>query len=135
MPVPLSKMMETLSPKEREEVQRGAQEIIAQSRSLAEVRKALRLTQDDLAKALKTTQSNVAQIERKKDVMVSTLARVVKAMGGRLQLTVALPGKPPVALQLGETKGELALKKREKRRRTTAVTTGGAKSVSARARG
>jgi transcriptional regulator with XRE-family HTH domain len=126
MPVPLEKMLEEFTPEERARIDRNAADIVAQNRTLAQLRKSLNLTQAELAKALKTTQANVAQIEGKKDVMVSTLARMVKAMGGSLQLTVNVPGHEPVALKIGTAKGEPAIKPVRKRRYGTRVITGSA---------
>ena len=123
MPVPLEEIMARFTPEERVEIERGAQRIIAVSRTLAELRKALGVTQADLAKALKTTQGNIAQIEGKDDVMISTLERVVKALGGRLVLRVELPGHPPATLRLGRSKGKSTLKA-ERHRPATVVRTG-----------
>jgi len=123
MPVPLEEIMARFTPEERAKIERGAQRIIAESRTLAELRKALGVTQADLAKALKTTQGNIAQIESKDDVMISTVERVVKALGGRLVLRVEIPGHPPATLRLGRSKGKRTLKA-ERRRPTKVIQAG-----------
>ena len=48
------------------------------------------------------TQSNVAQTERRKDLLVSTLARYLGAIGADLHLVVRFEGRPPVELSLDE---------------------------------
>src|SRR4051812_47384488 len=101
MAIAFDKIKERFTNEERTRIDRDASEIVAQNRSIAELRKALNLSQDDVAKALKTTQSNVAQIEHKKDVMVSTVVRMVEALGGKLELRAVLPGREPVPLRLG----------------------------------
>src|SRR6187431_2992463 len=103
MAVTLDEVMEEFSPEERAEVERQVERMAAQSRTLAGLRKMLGVTQGRLADALETSQFNVAQIESKADVMVSTVARVVQALGGRLHLVVILPGLDPVGLQIGGT--------------------------------
>jgi transcriptional regulator with XRE-family HTH domain len=103
MAVTLDEVMQEFSPEERAKVERQVERMAAQSRTLAGLRKMLGVTQGRLADALETSQSNVAQIESKADVMVSTVARVVQALGGRLHLVVTLPGLDPVGLQIGGT--------------------------------
>jgi transcriptional regulator with XRE-family HTH domain len=103
MAVTLHEVMQEFSPEERAEIDRQVERMAAQSRTLAGLRKMLGLTQGRLADALETSQSNVAQIESKADVMVSTVARVVQALGGRLHLVVTLPGRDPVGLQISGT--------------------------------
>src|SRR3954471_14431836 len=115
MPVPLAKMMEEFSPEDRGEIEKHAKQLIDEHRSLVQIRKALRLTQSDVAEVLKTSQAHVAQIERRGDAMVSTIARVVKAMGGELDLVVRIPRHGRVVLKLGESKGEPVLKEKPRR--------------------
>jgi DNA-binding XRE family transcriptional regulator len=69
---------------------------------LASVREAIGFTQTDLAASLGVTQSNVAQTERRKDLLVSTLARYLGAIGADLHLVVRFEGRPPVELTLDE---------------------------------
>jgi transcriptional regulator with XRE-family HTH domain len=101
MPVSLSDMMADLPAARRNAVERRTKDLVAEHRSLGQIRKALKLTQADVAKALDRSQAHVAQVERKGDAMVSTIARVVKAMGGELDLVVRLPHHEPVVLALG----------------------------------
>jgi len=72
---------------------------------LASVREALGITQTDLAAAMGVTQSNIAQAERRKDLLVSTLARYLSAIGADLHLVVHFQGRPPVELTLDELSG------------------------------
>jgi DNA-binding XRE family transcriptional regulator len=58
---------------------------------LHELREARRLTQQQLAAALGVSQSSVSQIERSSDLYLSTLAKFVEAMGGRLDLVAVFP--------------------------------------------
>jgi len=103
MPVTLDDMMQGLSAERREAIGEEAARLIAESRTLRELRVALGLTQDQVADALETSQSNVAQIEKKTDVKVSTVAKVVEALGGHLHLVAVLPGREPISLRLVTT--------------------------------
>lgn len=121
----LTEVLQGFSPDERARVERNARALVADSQTLAQVRKALRLTQEDLAKAMATTQSNVAQIERKDDILVSTLSRVVKALGGELDLVVKLPHHGSVTLKIGASReGHSTLKQPRVRKRATRLITG-----------
>src|SRR3984893_19563110 len=53
---------------------------------LAEVRRALKLSQDELAQTLQIGQGSVAKIEKRADMYVSTLRRFIEAMGGEREI-------------------------------------------------
>lgn len=59
---------------------------------LADLRRALRISQEELARTLGKSQSAVAQMEARTDMKVSTLREVVEAMGGELELIAHFPG-------------------------------------------
>lgn len=101
MPKSLEDMMMRFSPEERAQIESGAAQIIAENRTLRELRKSLNITQNELADALETSQANVAKIEGKTDLMVSTVARVVSALGGTMKMVVQLPGRPVTVLTIG----------------------------------
>ena len=53
---------------------------------LAEVRRAMKLSQDEIAQTLQIGQGSVAKIEKRTDMYVSTLRRFIEAMGGELEI-------------------------------------------------
>src|SRR5271154_3704577 len=53
---------------------------------LAEVRRAMKLSQDEIAQTLHIGQGSVAKIEKRTDMYVSTLRRFIEAMGGELEI-------------------------------------------------
>jgi DNA-binding Xre family transcriptional regulator len=55
--------------------------------ALAELRKAERITQRELARRLNMSQANVSRIEHEQDVYLSTLQHYVEALGGEIELT------------------------------------------------
>lgn len=59
--------------------------------ALEELRGALRLTQQQLAKTLNVDQSAISKLERRTDMYVSTLERFIEAMGGRLEIQAVFP--------------------------------------------
>ena len=62
------------------------------------MRKACALTQVQLAKTLGIGQEHVSRLEQKTDMLLSTLASYVRAMGRDLRLLAEFPDRPPVAL-------------------------------------
>ncbi len=58
---------------------------------LAELRGTLDLTQEEMADRLSIAQSNVSRLERRGDMLISTLQEVVRAFGGELRLSAVFP--------------------------------------------
>ena len=73
--------------------------------TLRELRKARKLTQARVAKKLGITQDSVSRLEKRSDLLLSTLRKTVKAMGGNLFLVAEFPDRPPVVLS-GISEGE-----------------------------
>lgn len=65
-----------------------AEEMVRHADSLAEVRTALVKTQDEVARVLHIKQNAVAQLEKRSDLLLSTLRKYVEAMGGELAVSV-----------------------------------------------
>lgn len=51
-----------------------------------------------LAKTLGIDHVTVAQMEKRSDLMISTLRSYIEAMGGKLNLTVEFPGRVPTQI-------------------------------------
>ena len=98
MTVTLKEMLASLPAKERKAVDARATELIAEEMTLRDLRKALELTQKTVAKSLGINQENLSRLERRSDLLLSTLSNYVKAMGGNLQLVAEFPNRPPVFL-------------------------------------
>lgn len=54
---------------------------------LAEIRRAVGLTQVEMARTLRQSQGSVSKIENEADMYLSTLRKYIEAMGGTLRLT------------------------------------------------
>lgn len=92
------KFWDGIPEKDRREVDARAEKRIAEYRNLQDVRKAAGLTQNKISKELHIPQSNISRMEKSSDMLLSTLRGYIEAMGGKLNLTVELPNRPPVAL-------------------------------------
>ncbi len=82
----------------RKRIQDGAARLTEEYQTLQELRKSQDLTQERLAKDLGKSQVSIARMEKRSDLLISTVRSYVEAMGGELNLVVRFPGKPPVIL-------------------------------------
>ena len=94
----LNQKLKRLSPTRRRTIERRAAALIADEQSLQELRQALQLTQQRLAKKLGIGQDGVSRLEQRSDLLLSTLRSYVEALGGRLSLVAEFPNRPPVRL-------------------------------------
>jgi transcriptional regulator with XRE-family HTH domain len=98
MPITLKDKMKDLSPAQRKKVEARAAELIAEEMTLRELRHARKLTQVRMAKTLGVTQDSVSRLEKRSDLLLSTLRKTVRAMGGNLSLVAEFPDRAPVVL-------------------------------------
>jgi transcriptional regulator with XRE-family HTH domain len=91
-------IIRTLSPAQRRKVEARAAELIAEEMTLQELRRARKLTQVNVAKALGITQDSVSRLEKRSDILLSTLRKTIEVMGGNLSLVAEFPDRAPVVL-------------------------------------
>ena len=87
-----------LSSVQRKKVEARAAGLIAEEMSLRDLRKARKLTQARVAKVLGITQDSVSRLEKRSDLLLSTLRKTVKAMGGDVRIIAEFPDRAPVVL-------------------------------------
>ena len=80
--------------------------------ALNELRQAMGITQERLAKALRINQAGVSKIESRSDIFVSTLRKAIEAMGGKLEIHAKFPAGEVRIRQFGG----LARKRRSRSR-------------------
>jgi transcriptional regulator with XRE-family HTH domain len=94
----LERIRKQLSPARRKKVAARAAHLIAEEMTLQELRRARKLTQVRMAKELGIGQDGVSKLEKRADLMISTLRKTVEAMGGSLSLVAEFPDRAPVVL-------------------------------------
>ena len=87
-----------LDPGHQAEIAAEADRLRGEILTLQDLRKARELTQVQLAETLGQRQVSIAKLEKRSDLLLSTLRRYVEAMGGRLSLVVEFPDREPVTL-------------------------------------
>ena len=98
MPVNVNVKIRQRRPAQRRKVEARAAELMAEEMTLRELRKARKLTQVRIAKTLGIKQDSVSRLEKRSDVLLSTLRKTVEAMGGTLSLVAQFPDRDPVVL-------------------------------------
>ena len=119
----LDQVLSGLPPKRRAKIERRANELA----SLKDLRKAVERTQEDLAALLGVGQDTVSRIERRSDILLSTLRRYIEAMGGELKLVASFPNREPLTIDHIASKMSVQVKKHAPRKRTKSVAPRGAR--------
>ncbi len=94
----LEQIRKELSPARRKKVERRTAELIAEEMTLQELRHARKLTQVRMARKLGVSQDGISKLEKRSDLLLSTLRKTVEAMGGSLSLVAEFPDRGPVVL-------------------------------------
>ena len=83
-------------PKERQQrVEARAMELA----TLKDLRLAAQQTQEELAATLGVGQDTISRLEKRSDMLLSTLRHYVESMGGKLELVAHFPNRPPVVIE------------------------------------
>lgn len=98
MTTTLKDKVQALSQQRRQKIEARAAELIAEEMSLRDLRQAHLLTQQRMGECLGIGQEGVSRLEKRSDLLISTLRSYVEAMGGRLQLVAEFPDRPPIVL-------------------------------------
>src|SRR5258708_24299864 len=98
MPTNVNDKIKKLSPAQRKKVDARAAQLIAEEMTLRQLRQARKLTQQKVAKSLHIGQEGVSKLEKRSDLLLSTLRDYVHAMGGNLSLVAEFPDRQPVVL-------------------------------------
>jgi DNA-binding XRE family transcriptional regulator len=94
----LQEKLQAIGPRRRGRVDARAATLIAEEMTLEELRRARKLTQVKMARELGITQDGVSRLERRTDLLLSTLRKSIEAMGGHLSLVAEFPDRKPVVL-------------------------------------
>lgn len=95
----LSEKIKALSVKRQDSIQQRANELIAEEMTLRDLRLALKKTQEDLSTVLHIKQDGISRLEKRSDMLISTLDKYIRAMGGTLKLTAEFPDRPAVEIR------------------------------------
>ena len=122
MATSLKKVVEKLqlTPERIAQIESRAKELIQEELTLRDLRRAQHLTQQRVAELLGVEQDSVSRMERRTDMLLSTMNSYVQAMGGTLRLVVEFPNRAPLAVRLTDLSETCEAPKSQRRRRKKA---------------
>ena len=91
----LDDVMAALPKARRQRVEARAMELA----TLKDLRLAAQQTQEQLAATLGVGQDTISRLEKRSDILLSTLRHYVESMGGKLELVAHFPNRPPVVIE------------------------------------
>jgi transcriptional regulator with XRE-family HTH domain len=83
-------------PKER---QQRVEARVMELATLKDLRLAAQQTQEQLAATLGVGQDTISRLEKRSDMLLSTLRHYVESMGGKLELVAQFPNRPPMVIE------------------------------------
>ncbi|MGY8827222.1 MAG: XRE family transcriptional regulator [Candidatus Latescibacterota bacterium] len=96
-------LLDRLPPDRLENIENRSQGMLLEM-ALQEIRQKRQLTQQQLASDLDLNQAAISKMENQSDIHVSTLRKIVTAMGGHLKLVVQFPDEEIVINQFYSSK-------------------------------
>ena len=91
----LNDVMAALPKVRRERIEARTMELA----TLKDLRQAAQQTQEQLAATLGVGQDTISRLEKRSDMLLSTLRHYVESMGGELNLVAKFPNRPPVVIE------------------------------------
>jgi hypothetical protein len=99
----LEQKLSEISPERQKKIRARTRELVAREMSLRELRHAVNKTQKTVARTLNMGQDGISRLEKRSDLLLSTLRNYVEAVGGSLTLVAQFPDQEPIAIGgLGE---------------------------------
>ena len=92
----------TTTKRVRDRAARRTQELL-QELLLSEIRKMTGKSQQQVARAIGIKQPSLSKLEKQSDMQISTLRRIVKALGGELEVIARFPTGAVKMEQFGKT--------------------------------
>jgi DNA-binding XRE family transcriptional regulator len=99
----LDDIMAALPKQRRSAIENRAMELA----TLKDLRHASEKTQKELAELLGVGQDTISRLEKRSDMLLSTLRHYVESMGGELELVAQFPNRPPVVIKHLSTLGSV----------------------------
>lgn len=87
-----NQLLDKMSPERRARIEEGTRRLLEEM-SLPDLRQARQLTQEHLAEVLNIKQASLSKIERALDMYISTLDKIIRAMGGQLEIRAIFPDR------------------------------------------
>jgi transcriptional regulator with XRE-family HTH domain len=90
MSKPFKTLIEKMPDERRQRIKQKAKKLKTQM-AIGELRRALELTQEQVAGSLNVKQAAISKIEHQSDIYIGTLRKVLTAMGAELRIVALFP--------------------------------------------
>jgi len=105
---PYKELRERMSPGARKRSEERAQRELL-GMNLSEIRRNVaHLTQEQIAELLERSQATVSALEKREDMLLSSLAEYVRALGGELELVAHFPTQDIRITQFEDIRNQIA---------------------------
>ena len=91
MGIPLQKVLNELPKKRQEKIKTKAAKYIREYETLAALRKDLGFTQEEIASRQGVKQVNISRLEKRNDMLISTLHKYIESLGCELEINIRMP--------------------------------------------
>ncbi len=102
-----NRLREKMSPEARKKAREKTGKMIKEM-PLQALRQARSLSQEEIARILNMKQASVSKMERRTDMYISTLRKMLKAMGGDLEIIANFPEGKVIINQFEDVEGQTA---------------------------
>ena len=93
MAKPFSELTQHFTEEDQQIVAKETQLLRMEHDLISQLRKDSDLTQKELADIMNIRQAAISKIENQEDILITTLERYVKALGGELKVTAKFPNR------------------------------------------
>lgn len=90
MGIPIQKVLAKLPKERQEKIKAKADKYIREYETLSALRKDLGITQEAIATEQGVKQVNISNLEKRNDMLISTLHKYVSALGGKLEIRIRM---------------------------------------------
>lgn len=95
MPKKLNELIAKLPKSRQKKIEARAMELA----TLKDLRQAAQQTQEQMAATLGVRQDTISRLEKRSDMLLSTLRHYIESMGGKLEIVAQFPNRPPLIIQ------------------------------------
>jgi len=91
--VPFSELTKDFTEEDRQIVEKTKQVLFMEYGLVAQLRKDQDLTQKEVAELMEIKQAAISKIENQEDILIRTLERYIRALGGELEIRAKFPDR------------------------------------------
>jgi DNA-binding XRE family transcriptional regulator len=95
MPKKLNEVIAALPKSRQKKIEARVMELA----TLKDLRQASQQTQEQLAATLGVRQDTISRLEKRNDMLLSTLRDYIESMGGQLEIVAHFPNRPPFVIE------------------------------------